>query len=52
MTLVYFFGEARTCILGSAFHLIQITSFTYVFANICRMPKWVQFAGYSLESKL
>jgi len=28
--------------LGSALHFIQITWFTYVFANIRRVTKWVQ----------
>jgi len=33
----------RQCII------FQISWFTYVFANIRRVPKWVQFAGRSLE---
>jgi len=33
-SLIYLFG-ARTCILGSALHFIQITWFTYVFAENC-----------------
>jgi len=35
--------------LGSALHFIQITWFTHVFASICRVPKWVQFAACSLD---
>jgi len=41
-------GQQEHAILGSASYFIQITCFTYVFANICRVPKWVQFAGCSL----
>jgi len=48
-TLLCFFWAARTCILGSALHIIQVTLFTNVFSNICRMPKWVQLAGCSLD---
>jgi len=36
-TLVHFFGAERACILGSALHIIQITWFTNVFGNFCRM---------------
>jgi len=35
--------------LGSALHFIQIKWCTYVFANIRKVPKWVQFAGCSLN---
>jgi len=31
--------------LGSALHFVQITWFTYAFANIRRMAKGVQLAG-------
>jgi len=41
-------GQQEHAFLGSALHFIQISCFTYVFANICRVPKWVQFAGCSL----
>jgi len=34
--------------LGSALHFIHIPWFTYVFGNIRRVTKWVQFAGCSL----
>ena len=47
--LLCFFGAARTCILGSALYIIQVTWFTNVFSNIFRMPKWVQFAGCNLD---
>jgi len=42
-------GAARSAFLGSALHFIQITWFTYVFANIRNVSKWVQFAGCSLH---
>jgi len=35
--------------LGSALHFIQIPWFTYVFGNIPRVTKWVQFVGCSLD---
>jgi len=41
--------QERNAFLGSALHFIQITWFTYVFANISRVPKLVQFAGCSLD---
>ena len=41
-------GQQEHAFLGSALHFIQISCFTYVFVNICRVPKWVQFAGCSL----
>jgi len=41
--------EQDHAFLGSAFHFIQITWFTYVFGNIRRVTKWVQFAGCSLD---
>jgi len=31
--------QEHASFLGSTLHFIQITWFTYVFANICRMPK-------------
>ena len=34
---------------GSALHFIQIPWFTYVFGNIRRLTKWVQFAECSLD---
>jgi len=34
---------------GSTLYFIQITWFTYVFANIRSVTKWVQFAGCSLD---
>jgi len=43
-TLVYFFGAARTCILGSRLHFIQITWFTYIFANTRKAHK-----GFNLQ---
>jgi len=41
--------EQDHAVLGSALHFIQITWFTYTFANLGRLPKWVQFAGCSLD---
>jgi len=38
-------GQQEHAVLGSTLHLIQITWLTYVFANIRRVPNWVQFAG-------
>jgi len=35
--------------LGSALHFIQTTWFTYLFANIRKVTKWVQFAECSLD---
>jgi len=43
------FGQQEHTFLGSALHFFQITWFTYVFANICRVPKWVQFVGCRLD---
>jgi len=40
-------GQQEHAFLGSALHFIQITWFTFVFANIRRVPKWVQFTGCS-----
>jgi len=45
---IYLWQQEHT-FLGSGLYFIQITWFTYVFANICRVPKWVQFAGCSLD---
>jgi len=39
--------EQDHAFLGSALHFIQITWFTYAFANICRVTKWVQVVGCS-----
>jgi len=36
-------GQQHHAFLGSVLHFIQIIWFTYVFANIRRVPKWVQF---------
>jgi len=41
--------EQYHAFLGSALHFIQITWFTYVFANIRWVTKWVQFARCSLD---
>jgi len=41
--------EQDHAVLGRALHFIQITWFTYIFANIGRVPRWVQFAGCSLD---
>jgi len=43
------FGQQEHAFLGSALDFIQITWLTYVFANIRRVPKWVHFAGCSLD---
>jgi len=40
--------EQDHAFLRSALHFIQTIWFTYVFANIRRVTKWVQFAGCSL----
>jgi len=37
-------GQQEYAYSGSVLHFIQISWFTLVFANICRMPKWVNFA--------
>jgi len=42
-------GQQEHALIDSALHFIQITWFTYVFANIGNVPKWVQFAGCSLD---
>jgi len=42
-------GQQERAFLGSTLHFIQITWFTYVFANIRKVPKWVQYAGYTLD---
>jgi len=42
-------GQQERAFLGSALHFIQKTWFTYVFVNIRKVPKWVQFAGCSLD---
>jgi len=44
-----FLREQDHAFLGSALHFIQITWFTYVFGNIRRVTKWVQFAGCRLD---
>jgi len=31
--------QEQHAFLGSALHFVQVTWFTYVFANICRVPK-------------
>jgi len=41
--LVYFYGQKELAFFGSALHFIRITWFIYVFANICKGLKWVQF---------
>jgi len=43
------FGQQEHAFLGNALHFIHITWFTYIFANICKVPKWVQFTGCSLD---
>jgi len=47
--MVYSFGQQEHAYLRSALHFIQITWFTYVFVNIRKVPKWVQFEGCSLD---
>jgi len=42
-------GQQEHAFLGSELHFIQIIWFTFVFANIRKVPKWVQFAGCSLD---
>jgi len=44
-----YLGQQQHAFLGSALHFIQETWFTFVFANIGRVPEWVQFAGCSLD---
>jgi len=44
-----YLGQQVHAFLGSALHFIQITWFTYNFASVRRVPKWVQFAGCSLD---
>jgi len=41
--------EQDHAVLGSALHFIHITWFSYVFGNIRRLTKWVQFAGCSSD---
>jgi len=33
------FGQKEHAFLGSALHFFQISWFTYIFANICKVPK-------------
>ena len=42
-------GQQDHTVLGSALHFNQTTWFIYAFANIRRVPKWVQVAGSSLD---
>jgi len=42
-------GQQKHAFLGSTLHFIQIAWLTYVFANIRGVPKWVKFAGRSLD---
>jgi len=42
-------GQQEHAFLGTVLHFIQITWFTYVFANMRRVSKRVQFAGCSLD---
>jgi len=42
-------GQQEHVFLGSALHFIQISWFTYVFASIRKVPKWVQFARCNLD---
>jgi len=42
-------GQQEHVFSSSALLFIQITWFTYVFASIRRVPKWVQFSGCSLD---
>jgi len=46
MDIDLFFGAAKTCIFKQC---ITFHPNTYVFANIRRVPKCVQFAGCSLN---
>jgi len=41
--------EQDHAFLDRALHFIQITWLTYIFANILRVSKWVQFAGCNLN---
>jgi len=41
--------EQDHAFLGGALYFIQIPWFTYVFGNIHRVTKWVQFVGCSLD---
>jgi len=41
-------GQQEHVFLGSTLHFIQLTWSTYVFANIRRESRCVQFAGCSL----
>jgi len=41
--------EQDHAFLGSALHFIQITWFTYVFANIRKVTQWAQFAKCSFD---
>jgi len=49
MDIGLFLWGSKYAFLSSALHFIQLTWFIYVFANICRVPKWVEFAGCSLD---
>jgi len=42
-------GQQHHTFLGGAVHFIQIIWFTYVFANIRKVSKWVHFTGCSLD---
>jgi len=46
---LFLWGSKNMHILVSALHFIQKSSFSYVFANIRRVPKWVQFARCNLD---
>jgi len=41
--------EQDHAFLDRALHFIQISWLTYIFANIRRVSKWVQFAGCSFN---
>ena len=41
--------EQDHAFLDRALHFIQISWITYIFANIRRVSKWVQFAGMQLK---
>jgi len=52
MDIFFSLGWQEHVFLGSALHFIQITWFTCVFANMCRVPKWVQLARCSLDMSM
>jgi len=49
MSTGLFVWRSKNMHLGNALHFIGITWFTYIFASIPRLTKWVQFPGCSLD---